>query len=209
MKPMGAQQQDPYAVLGVAPGVSDVELRRVYRELVKRHHPDHNGGAPGSAALFARIQTAYSTIVERRRAEGWPLPAAKPAPASQPTSARPPRPRPYAGSPDDSLEQRIARLERELAAKRLAQRQQADAQARFAQQQFAAAAAARAAARKAAQAESGGPGPTQEELGIYTTEDSFTKIIDDAAQQVGARLRQTDSKRQFTRRLTDLFGRDR
>jgi curved DNA-binding protein CbpA len=206
---MAAQPTDPYAVLGVSPGVSDVELRRVYRELVKRHHPDHNGGSASSAALFARIQTAYSTIVERRRAEGWPLPGAQPTPAGRPAAARPPRPRASAGSPDENLEQRIARLERELAAKRLAQRQQADAQARFAQAQFARAAAARAAARAAAQPDPQARRPTQEELGIYTTDDSFTKIIDDATQQVGEHLRQADPKKQFTRRLADLFGRER
>ncbi len=211
MEFVSAQQDDPYAVLGVTPGVSDVDLRRVYRDLVKRHHPDHNGGSPGSAALFARVQTAYSTIVERRRAEGWPLVDTKPAASRPPTVDRPQRPRPYTGSPDESLEQRLARLERELAAKRLAQRQQAEAQARFAQEQFARAAAARAAAREAAQVPpADGPRrPTQEELGIYTTDDSFAKIIDDATQQVGERLRQADSKKQFTRRLTDLFGRER
>ncbi len=209
MSSMGAQPTDPYAVLGVSPGVSDVELRRAYRELVKRHHPDHNGGSAGSAALFARIQTAYSTIVERRRVEGLPMPGAQSTPASRPAAARPPRPRAYSGSPDESLEQRIARLERELAAKRLAQRQQAEAQAKFAQAQFARAAAARAAARTAAQPDSQARHPTQEELGIYTTDDSFTKIIDDATQQVGEHLRQADPKKQFTRRLADLFGRER
>ena len=211
MEVVSAEQSDPYAVLGVAPGVSDVELRRVYRDLVKRHHPDHNAGSPGSAALFARIQTAYSAIVERRRAEGWPLAGAEPASSRPSATDRPPRPRAHAGSPDESLEQRLARLERELAAKRLVQRQQAEARARFAQEQFARAAAARVAAREAAQvsAADGSRRPTQEQLGIYTTDDSFSKIIDDATQQVGERLRQADSKKQFTRRLSDLFGRER
>jgi type VI protein secretion system component VasK len=49
---------------------------------------------------------------------------------------------------------------------------------------------------------------TPEELGYYTTDDSFTKIIDDAAEQLGERLRRSDAKKQFTRRLSDLFGRD-
>ena len=47
-----------------------------------------------------------------------------------------------------------------------------------------------------------------EELGYYTTDDSFTKIIDDAADELGERLRKSDAKRQFSRRLSDLFGRD-
>ena len=50
--------------------------------------------------------------------------------------------------------------------------------------------------------------PTPEELGYYTTDDSFTKIIDDAAGQFSERVRKSDAKKQFSRRLSDLFGRD-
>ncbi len=57
---------DPYAVLGVAHDVSDIELRRVYRRLVKRYHPDHNGGSAESTERFEQIQTAYTQIAHRR-----------------------------------------------------------------------------------------------------------------------------------------------
>lgn len=164
---MSGAASDPYAVLGVAPDVSEVELRRVYRELVKRHHPDHNGGSPESARRFAQIQSAYVAIAERRL--GSEPPAAAPA------------------SADPDMDERIAALERELAAKRAAQVRHAQAQA---------------------PSQSPRARPTPEELGQYTTDDSLTKIIDDAAAQLGERLRGSDAGKQFARRLADLFGRD-
>ena len=49
-----------------------------------------------------------------------------------------------------------------------------------------------------------------EELDAATTDDSsFTKIMpDDAADELGERIGKSDAKRQFSRRLSDLFGRD-
>jgi hypothetical protein len=171
---------DPYAVLGVTPEISDVELRRVYRALVKRHHPDHNGGSAESAARFAQIQNAYAALVRRRE-----------------TPAAPPEP---------EIEQRIADLERQMAAARLAEQARIDEQARLVRE--------REAARRAAaefQATSGAQGdasgrPTPEELGYYSTDDSFTKIFDDAADRLVERLGGAETKKQFARRLSDLFG---
>jgi curved DNA-binding protein CbpA len=170
-------------VLGVGPDVSDAELRRVYRGLVQRHHPDHNGGSPDSAARFAQIQNAYAAIALRRR-------GARAGGASTP-----------AGDPD--IEDRLANLEREMEAVREAERLRAAEQARRVREQ-----AARAEQASRAQA-SHRLRATPEELGYYSTDDSFTKIIDDAAEQLGERLRRSDAKKQFTRRLSDLFGREK
>ena len=181
---------DPYAVLGVRPDISDIELRRVYRGLVKRHHPDHNGGSAESAKRFAQIQNAYALIAQRRRGLGT-APSAAPGADS-------------AVAEDPQMEDRIATLEREMAAMREAEQQRAQEQARLVREQ-----AAKLAATRRAQATQGHRlRATPEELGYYTTDDSFTSIIDDATEQFTERLRKSDAKKQFSRRLSDLFGRD-
>ncbi|USZ72991.1 J domain-containing protein [Natronosalvus halobius] len=47
-----------YEVLGVSPEADTDEIRRAYRTLLKRHHPDQGG----SRARFLRIKRAYETI---------------------------------------------------------------------------------------------------------------------------------------------------
>ncbi len=179
---------DAYAVLGVAPDVSDIELRRVYRDLVKRHHPDHNDGSAESARRFAQIQNAYAVIAQLRRGSGAAVHVGTEgaAPAEGP------------------IEDRIASLERELAAMRAAEQRRAQEQQRLARAQ----AAKLAAAQRTPPAAPHRVHATPEELGYYSTDDSFSKIIDDATEQLGERLRKSDAKKQFTRRLSDLFGRD-
>ncbi|HKO27078.1 MAG TPA: J domain-containing protein, partial [Solirubrobacteraceae bacterium] len=104
---------DPYTVLGVAPGVSDEELRAAYRRLVQLHHPDHNNGSLESARRFEEVQDAYAAITRERRRHPTP-----------PRSAPPPR----SSTPD--VEQRLADLERELREKARAARERAQRAAR-------------------------------------------------------------------------------
>jgi curved DNA-binding protein CbpA len=47
-------------VLGVGHDAPEAEIKRAYRALVKRHHPD---GGQGSVARFLEIQAAYETLV--------------------------------------------------------------------------------------------------------------------------------------------------
>jgi molecular chaperone DnaJ len=49
-----------YAILGVTRTESGDGLRRVFRKLVKRYHPDRAG--PGATAPFQRIVNAYRTL---------------------------------------------------------------------------------------------------------------------------------------------------
>ncbi len=58
---------DPYAVLGISPDATDEELKRTYRELSKRYHPDANPDDPEAAEeKFKDVQAAYRQIVEAR-----------------------------------------------------------------------------------------------------------------------------------------------
>ena len=54
--------QDPYKVLGVSPGASDEEIKKAYRELTKKYHPDLNPGDPNAAQKMNDINAAYDQI---------------------------------------------------------------------------------------------------------------------------------------------------
>ncbi len=58
---------DPYKVLGVDPGCTDAELKKSYRDLSKRWHPDQNPNNEKMAEeRFKEIQEAYRQIVDAR-----------------------------------------------------------------------------------------------------------------------------------------------
>jgi molecular chaperone DnaJ len=60
---------DLYALLGLAPGASPAEIKRAYRRLSRRYHPDINPGDRAAASLYRKISEAYETLVDpdRRR----------------------------------------------------------------------------------------------------------------------------------------------
>lgn len=61
--------RDPYSVLGVSPSASDDEIKRAYRELAKKYHPDayvNNPLADLAQEKMKEINEAYDTIVRQR-----------------------------------------------------------------------------------------------------------------------------------------------
>ena len=58
-----------YTVLGLSPAASAAEIKRAYRRLSRRYHPDINPGDKAAESLYRRISQAYETLVdpERRR----------------------------------------------------------------------------------------------------------------------------------------------
>jgi molecular chaperone DnaJ len=54
--------EDPYKVLGVSPDASDEEIKRAYRRLAKKYHPDLNPGDSVAAEKMQEVNAAYEQI---------------------------------------------------------------------------------------------------------------------------------------------------
>ena len=62
--------QDPYKVLGVSPDASDDEVKKAYRQLAKKYHPDLNPGDANAEAKMKEINAAYNQIINRDKNGG-------------------------------------------------------------------------------------------------------------------------------------------
>ena len=172
---------DPYKTLGVGADASDADVRAAYRRLVQLHHPDHNSGSADSARKFEAVQEAYAEVRRLRAGGGSRRSFRRPANSA----AR--------ASDDPGLEARLADIEREL-------REANAARERARQAAREAAAAARGSERPDAQR------ATDEELGYVNTDDSFTKILADARDELFGRASEAGAAaRPATHRVADLL----
>src|SRR5205823_1900668 len=64
-----ATNKDYYAVLGVSASATQDEIKKQYRKLAAKHHPDKNAGDAKAADRFKEISEAYQVIgdAEKRK----------------------------------------------------------------------------------------------------------------------------------------------
>lgn len=60
---------DPYSVLGISRGASTEEIKKAYRQLSRKYHPDANVNNPNKAQAeekFKQVQEAYNQIIHEK-----------------------------------------------------------------------------------------------------------------------------------------------
>ena len=63
---------DPYKVLGVSPDASDDDIKKAYRRLAKKYHPDLNPGDKVAAQKMQEVNAAYEQIKNPEKASQGP-----------------------------------------------------------------------------------------------------------------------------------------
>ncbi|MBU6299389.1 MAG: J domain-containing protein [Alphaproteobacteria bacterium] len=59
--------RDPYEVLGVQKGASEAEIKKAFRTLAKKHHPDTKGGDTAAQKRFQEISAAYDILGDKEK----------------------------------------------------------------------------------------------------------------------------------------------
>jgi len=62
-----ADKRDFYEVLGLSKGASDDEIKKAFRTLAKKYHPDLNAGSKESELKFKEINEAYSVLSDSEK----------------------------------------------------------------------------------------------------------------------------------------------
>lgn len=64
---MSTSKRDFYEVLGLARGASEEEIKKAYRKLALKHHPDKNHGDKGAEEKFKELGEAYAVLSDPQK----------------------------------------------------------------------------------------------------------------------------------------------
>ena len=62
-----SQKRDYYDVLGVSRQADEATIKRAYRKLAKKYHPDTNAGNKEAEQKFKEISEAYSVLSDKEK----------------------------------------------------------------------------------------------------------------------------------------------
>lgn len=64
-------KRDFYEVLGVAKSATDEEIKKAYRQMALKYHPDRNGGDEEAAVLFKESAEAYAVLSDAQKRQTY------------------------------------------------------------------------------------------------------------------------------------------
>jgi len=64
-------EKDYYEILGVKKTATEAELKKAYRELAKKYHPDKNKGNKDAENRFKEISEAYAVLSDKEKREQY------------------------------------------------------------------------------------------------------------------------------------------
>ena len=64
-------KRDYYEILGVARNASEADVKKAFRRLAMKHHPDRNTGDTGAEAKFKEIKLAYDVLSDAKKRSAY------------------------------------------------------------------------------------------------------------------------------------------
>ena len=61
------QPKNYYDILGVNEKAGDEEIKKVYRKLAQKYHPDRNPDKPDAEVRFKEVQEAYDVLSDAQK----------------------------------------------------------------------------------------------------------------------------------------------
>lgn len=63
--------RDPYEILGLSQSAGEEEVKKAYKRLAKKYHPDVTGNDPAAAKKMQEINAAYDAIINKKNDYGY------------------------------------------------------------------------------------------------------------------------------------------
>ena len=58
--------EDPYKILGLNPGATDDEIKKAYKQMAKKYHPDLNQNSAEAAEMMKKVNEAYDILINHK-----------------------------------------------------------------------------------------------------------------------------------------------